>query len=176
MLLISNHNSFRVLFDKLLPCILFENHIYILASKNGQPREPALYQLYRQTFVPYITRLVLLLQHGQTDRQTDRHSSRKHYQPNHLNVIILSRGEQVKQLKRVENNEENQKTRSRISNETVFWKWQISHFLSQCVTYEQNSEKTLALVRKTVNGRDLNPRPRLHPRCRPNVHVACDMT
>jgi len=31
VLVISNHNSFRVLLTKLLPCILFENYIYIFA-------------------------------------------------------------------------------------------------------------------------------------------------
>jgi len=30
--IISNHNSFRVLLDKLLPYILFEKYIYILAN------------------------------------------------------------------------------------------------------------------------------------------------
>ena len=51
-MVISNHNSFRVLFDKLLPYILCE-HIYLyFSSGNGQPREPALCQLYRHTFVP----------------------------------------------------------------------------------------------------------------------------
>jgi len=35
---------------KLLPYILFEKHIYILALKPG---EPALCQLYRRTFVAY---------------------------------------------------------------------------------------------------------------------------
>jgi len=39
---------------KLLPYILFEKYIYILSNENGQSREPALCQLYRHTFVPYI--------------------------------------------------------------------------------------------------------------------------
>jgi len=36
-LLISNHNSFRVLFDKLLPYILFEKYIYIIALEIAIP-------------------------------------------------------------------------------------------------------------------------------------------
>jgi len=39
---------------KVLPHILFEKRIYILAFENGQPGEPALCQLYRHTFVPSI--------------------------------------------------------------------------------------------------------------------------
>jgi len=38
---------------KLLPYILFEKYIHIIIG-NGQPREPALCQLYRHTFAPYI--------------------------------------------------------------------------------------------------------------------------
>jgi len=34
---ISNHNSFRVLLTKLLPYILFEKYIYILALKISSP-------------------------------------------------------------------------------------------------------------------------------------------
>jgi len=51
ILLISNHDCFRVLFDliKLLPYILLEKYSNI---GNDQPREPALCQLYRHTFVP----------------------------------------------------------------------------------------------------------------------------
>jgi len=49
ILVTSNHNNFRVVFDKLLPYISREKYI----TGNGQPREPALCQLYRHTFVPY---------------------------------------------------------------------------------------------------------------------------
>ena len=45
-MLISNRNSFRVLFDKLLPCVLFEKNIFY-----GQPGESALCQLYRHSVV-----------------------------------------------------------------------------------------------------------------------------
>ena len=45
---------------KLLPCILFEKKTYLYFSiRNGHPSEPALYQLYRHTFVPYIGLYVL---------------------------------------------------------------------------------------------------------------------
>jgi len=38
----------------LFPYILSEKYIYILAlAGNGQPRESALCQLYRRTFIPY---------------------------------------------------------------------------------------------------------------------------
>ena len=38
ILLMSNHNSFRVLFEKkLLPYILFQKYIYILASEMASP-------------------------------------------------------------------------------------------------------------------------------------------
>jgi len=50
---ISNHNSFRVLFDKIAS-IYFICKIYLYFSiGNGQPREPELCQLYRHTFVLY---------------------------------------------------------------------------------------------------------------------------
>jgi len=52
-MVISNHNSFRVLFDKIAS-VYFIYKIYLyFSSGNGQPREPALCQLYRHTFVPY---------------------------------------------------------------------------------------------------------------------------
>ena len=52
ILLISNHNSFWVLFDKLAS-IYFIWKIYLYFSiGNGQPSEPTLCQLYRHTFVP----------------------------------------------------------------------------------------------------------------------------
>ena len=38
---------------KLLPYILFEKYILYFSIGNGQPRESALCQLYRHTFVPY---------------------------------------------------------------------------------------------------------------------------
>ena len=53
ILVITNHNSFRALLDKIAPYILFEEHIFYFSIGNGQPREPALCQLYRHTFVPY---------------------------------------------------------------------------------------------------------------------------
>jgi len=37
ILVISNHNSFRVLFEKLLPYTFFEKYIYILALKTASP-------------------------------------------------------------------------------------------------------------------------------------------
>ena len=44
---------------KLLPCILFEKKYLYFSMGNGQPREPALCQLYRHIFVPYFTRATL---------------------------------------------------------------------------------------------------------------------
>ena len=53
ILVMSNHNSFRVLFDKIVS-VYFIWKIYLYFSiENGQPRKPALCQLYRHTFVPY---------------------------------------------------------------------------------------------------------------------------
>jgi len=50
---ISNHNSLRVLFDKIASAYFIEKKIYLYFSiGNGQPGEPALCQLYRHTFVP----------------------------------------------------------------------------------------------------------------------------
>jgi len=50
-LVISNHNSFRVLFDRIDSLyISWKIHLYFSIG-NGQPREPALCQLYRRTFV-----------------------------------------------------------------------------------------------------------------------------
>ena len=52
---ISNHNSFRVLFDEIA-CVYFIWKIYLYFSiGNGQRREPALCQSYRHTFVRYWT-------------------------------------------------------------------------------------------------------------------------
>ena len=52
ILVISNHNSFRMLLDKVVP-VYFIWKIYLYFSiGNGQPREPALCKLYRH-FVPY---------------------------------------------------------------------------------------------------------------------------
>ena len=52
-MLISDHSSFRVLLDKIAS-VYFNWKIYLYFSiVNGQPREPALCQLYRHTFVPY---------------------------------------------------------------------------------------------------------------------------
>jgi len=51
---ISNHNSFRVLFDKLLSYILFEKKIYLYFSiGNGQPRDPALCDCIGTLLSPY---------------------------------------------------------------------------------------------------------------------------
>ena len=53
ILVISNHNSFRVLFDKIASVyFLWKIYLYF-STENGQPGEPALCQLYRHTFVPY---------------------------------------------------------------------------------------------------------------------------
>jgi len=50
---ISNRKSLRVLFDKIAS-VHFIRKIYLYSSTgNGQPREPALCQLYRRTLVPY---------------------------------------------------------------------------------------------------------------------------
>jgi len=51
-LVISNRNSFRVLFDEIAS-VYFTWKIYLYCSIwNGRPEEPALCQLYRHTFVP----------------------------------------------------------------------------------------------------------------------------
>ena len=51
-MLISNHNSFRVLFDEIASAFFWKIYSYFSIG-NGQPSEPALCQLYRRTFVPY---------------------------------------------------------------------------------------------------------------------------
>jgi len=55
ILRISNHNSFRVLFDNIASvCFVWKIYIYILPLEMASPvREPALCQLYRHIFVPY---------------------------------------------------------------------------------------------------------------------------
>ena len=40
---------------KLLPCILYEKICSYFSTGNGQRKEPTLCQLYRQTFVPYVS-------------------------------------------------------------------------------------------------------------------------
>jgi len=63
---ISNHNSCRVLFDKIAS-VYFIRKIYLYFSiGNGQPMEPALCQLYRHRFVRYSTPV----RHGATDRSS----------------------------------------------------------------------------------------------------------
>ena len=53
ILVVSNHNSFRALFDKIAS-VYFIWKIYLYFSiGNCQPRKPALCQLYRHTFVTY---------------------------------------------------------------------------------------------------------------------------
>jgi len=49
ILVISNHTSFQVLFNKLLLYILYEKYIYILALEIANPRN----QLCWHTFIPY---------------------------------------------------------------------------------------------------------------------------
>jgi len=54
ILVISKHNSSRVLFDKIASVYFIFLNIYLNFSiRNSQPREPALCQLYRHTFVSY---------------------------------------------------------------------------------------------------------------------------
>ena len=51
-----SNRGFRVLFDKIASVyILFEKYtcIFNFSIGNGQPRKPALCQLYRHAFVPY---------------------------------------------------------------------------------------------------------------------------
>ena len=53
-MVISNHNSFPVLFEKKNASAYFIWKIYLYFSiGNGRPREPALCQFYRHTFVPH---------------------------------------------------------------------------------------------------------------------------
>jgi len=59
-LAISNHNSFRVLFDKIASVYLKKINLYF-SIRNGQPREPAMWQLYRQSFVPYLKNNFLIV-------------------------------------------------------------------------------------------------------------------
>ena len=52
ILVISNHDSFRVLFDKIASeYSIWKIYLYF-SIRNGRPRKPALCQLYRHTFVP----------------------------------------------------------------------------------------------------------------------------
>ena len=58
--LISNHNSFRTLFDKIVSvCYIWKIYLYFSIG-NGQPWDPALCRLYRHTFVPNAVRCVSL--------------------------------------------------------------------------------------------------------------------
>jgi len=51
--LVSNHNSFRVPFDKIASAYFIRKVYLYFSIGNGQPGEPALCQLYRHTFVTY---------------------------------------------------------------------------------------------------------------------------
>ena len=53
ILLISNHNSFWVMFDKIASVYFIWKIYSYFSTGNGQPREPALCQLYRRTSVRY---------------------------------------------------------------------------------------------------------------------------
>ena len=48
--------QFRVLFDKIASVYFFWEICLHFSIGNGQPREPAMCQLYRHAFVPYTTR------------------------------------------------------------------------------------------------------------------------
>ena len=52
-MVISNHNSFPVLFDKIASVYFIWKINWYFSIGSGQTREPALCQLYRRTFVPY---------------------------------------------------------------------------------------------------------------------------
>jgi len=52
ILVISKHKSFSVLFDKIASIYLKTIFLYFSIG-NGQPRKPALCQLYRHIVVPY---------------------------------------------------------------------------------------------------------------------------
>ena len=68
ILVISNPNSFRVLFDKIASvCFVGKMYSYFSIG-NGQPREPALCQLHRHTFVPYMT---VFVEHNREPYKTD---------------------------------------------------------------------------------------------------------
>ena len=59
ILVISDHNSFRVLFFDKIASKHFISKIYLYFSiGNGQPSKPALCQLYRHTFIPNMILLV----------------------------------------------------------------------------------------------------------------------
>ena len=63
---ISNHNSFRVLFDKI-DSVYFISKIYLYFNVGkGQPSEPALCQLYRHMFVSYAWCVIIkrVVSHG----------------------------------------------------------------------------------------------------------------
>jgi len=53
IVVISNYNSFRVLFDKTASVYFIWKIYSYFSIGNGQPREPAQCWLYRHTFVPY---------------------------------------------------------------------------------------------------------------------------
>jgi len=60
VLVISNRNSFRELFDKIASVyFIWEIHLHFSIG-NGQTREPALCHLYRRTFIPYVLSSVAL--------------------------------------------------------------------------------------------------------------------
>ena len=52
ILVISNHNSFRVLFDKIASVYFFRKMYLYFSIGNDQPRKPALCQLYRPPSFP----------------------------------------------------------------------------------------------------------------------------
>jgi len=53
---ISNHNSYRVLFDKIASVyFIWKTHLHFSIG-NSQPREPTLCQLYQRTYVPHAER------------------------------------------------------------------------------------------------------------------------
>ena len=59
ILAISNHNSFQVLFDKIASVYFFSKLYSYFSTGNGHPREPALCQLCRHTFISYSTAYIL---------------------------------------------------------------------------------------------------------------------
>jgi len=100
-MVISNHNTFRVLFDKTVS-VYFVGEIYLYFSiGNGQPREPALSQLYRRTFVNSFPTAV----HNQAQTPWERspHSQkpvgRRHYfRPPPSRLMDLNAGQLTRRI------------------------------------------------------------------------------
>ena len=87
ILVISKHNSFRMLLEKNCFGVYYWTIYLYFSIGNGQPREPALCQLHRHTFVRYTTVA------ERTDSESGRAVLLAEFRPpiGHVRVVLVEK-------------------------------------------------------------------------------------